>query len=102
VLPFAELLRVKDGPVSELNFGSVGEAPGSILKLRCHCSTLHDWYSLDVSAHVGVVFSEPGSSTVAMLRLGRVPESVVFGTQWLLSSTVVQLTSSVMDPVANP
>lgn len=42
VLPFAELLRTKDGPVSELSFGSIGEAPGSILKLRRHCSTLHD------------------------------------------------------------
>lgn len=37
-----------------------------------------------------------------MLIFGRVPESVLFGTQWLLSSVVVQFTSRVMDPVASP
>lgn len=102
VLPFAELLSVKDGPESSLSFGSIGEAPGSILKLRCQFSILHDWYSFDVSTHVGLAFSEPGTNAVAILRLGRVPESVLFGTQWLLSSAVVQLTSRVIDPVASP
>jgi hypothetical protein len=81
VLPFAVLFRVNDGPVSALSLGSVGEAPGSILKLRCHCSTFHDWYCFEAAVQVEVVLAGTVTSFVAMLRFGRVPELVGFGTQ---------------------
>jgi hypothetical protein len=99
-LPVARLFRLKEGPESDTIFGSVGDDPGSISIFRSHFSTLHDWYCLDVSAQVEVAFR--GSSVVTTVRVGRVPVDVLFGTQKLPSSAVVQLKSRLIDPVARP
>ncbi len=80
-LPLATLLRVKDGPVSEVNFGSLGDDPGSISIRRSHCSTCHDWYCLEPSTHVVVMFIAADTSFVLILSVGRAPAAVLFGTQ---------------------
>jgi hypothetical protein len=52
--------------------------------------------------HTVVSLPGAGTSLVAMLKLGRVPGSSLSGMHQVLPSAVVQLTSRVMDPVANP
>ncbi len=101
-LPLAIPFSVKDGPVSEVNLGSVGEDPGCISICRSHCSTLHDWYCFELSAHVVDVPTAAAASLVLMLRVGRAPVAVLFGTQYALSSAMVQLKSRLIDPVARP
>lgn len=77
----ATFLSVNDGPVSDNNLASVGEDPGSISIRRSHFSTFQDWYWFALSAHVAVELSKADASFVEMLRVGRVPASVLFGMQ---------------------
>lgn len=100
--PLAMFVSEKDGPESESSSASVGEDPGSILMRRNQFSIFHDWYCSALSVQTEVALAGVGTSLVAMFRLGRVPGSMLSGTQYVLPSAVVQLNSTFMDPVASP